>query len=454
MRRRLWLAVAGLLVTGCIDGSVRPRPGTTTEPDEPDASLFWFDVQPRVITHGQTDSVRLTIALEGEPQTVHVQLRTGALITVPRAANNTYAVSLPVASLLLGYRVADLHYNGAVLLITSQDGSSESYPVFLNVRDVSVPGAEVRALAPGVQSSAHVVNIRYDDLFVGSTIPTAVLRAFYDEFTDDYTFVAVVSQVSAPRERSYQPVRNTTRGLGQQLFDNGSTYGSAAKLEGIIGYPDAAFFDLAETGNLHDIAHRWMNWSTVSSIAIGKPHWPLSTFANGVMGFQDAFGRRVLPFVFTKQPDDTYRVDVAETPRRFNDLELYYMGLLPGDSVAQHVVFLNQAQQSQFRQGGVLSGTLDTVTVAKIVARDAARVPSSTTSPKSFRLTTIVLSRNGLLSNSEMSFFEYMAARGEAREPLPYSMGGSSGTTLPFYLATGQRATLITSLSTVTEAIR
>jgi hypothetical protein len=162
----------------------------------------------------------------------------------------------------------------------------------------------------------------------------------------------------------------------------------------------------------------------------------------------------VLPFIFTKQPNNTYLVDVAETPRSFNDLELYFMGLLPGDSVAQHVVFLNQAQQNQFKPGGILSGTLDTVTVAKIVARDGPRLPPVATSPKSFRVATIVLSRNSLLSNSEMSFFEHLAARGEARQPVPYSMGGVSGVSLPFFLATGGRATLVTNLSTATETIR
>jgi hypothetical protein len=41
-----------------------------------------------------------------------------------------------------------------------------------------------------------------------------------------------------------------------------------------------------------------------------------------------------------------------------------------------------------------------------------------------------------------MAFFDYMAARGEAKTELNYSSGLVSGKTLPFYLACGGRAIL------------
>jgi len=57
-----------------------------------------------------------------------------------------------------------------------------------------------------------------------------------------------------------------------------------------------------------------------------------------------------------------------------------------------------------------------------------------------------VLSAGGLLSPSEMAFFDHMAARGEARVELPFTAGLSSGITKPFYLATGERGTLSTTM--------
>lgn len=51
-------------------------------------------------------------------------------------------------------------------------------------------------------------------------------------------------------------------------------------------------------------------------------------------------------------------------------------------------------------------------------------------------MATIVVTRDRLLTGEELAFVEYFAARGEAREPLPYTSGFARGTTNPFYLAT------------------
>ena len=72
--------------------------------------------------------------------------------------------------------------------------------------------------------------------------------------------------------------------------------------------------------------------------------------------------------------------------------------------------------------------------------------PAAGADRRDFRLAALVLSLDRLLNQDEMDFFEHMAARGEAREPLRYTSGFASGTTLPFFLATGRRATLTTRL--------
>ena len=45
-----------------------------------------------------------------------------------------------------------------------------------------------------------------------------------------------------------------------------------------------------------------------------------------------------------------------------------------------------------------------------------------------------------------MAFFDYMAARGEATNELPYTLGLASGVTKPFYLATQGLGTLSTTM--------
>lgn len=54
----------------------------------------------------------------------------------------------------------------------------------------------------------------------------------------------------------------------------------------------------------------------------------------------------------------------------------------------------------------------------------------------------VVLSSGRLLTATEMAFFELNAARAASTVGLPYSIGFASGTSTPFYLATGARATL------------
>jgi hypothetical protein len=126
------------------------------------------------------------------------------------------------------------------------------------------------------------------------------------------------------------------------------------------------------------------------------------------------------------------------------------MGLLSADSVRTHFVFANQNQRAQVTNNGILAGGVDSLRIADIIARDGERVPSAAISAREFRIATVVLSRGGMLSPDEMSFFEYMAARGEQRVGLPVSDGFIRGTTLPFFIATGGRATLVTRLRTTT----
>ena len=62
-----------------------------------------------------------------------------------------------------------------------------------------------------------------------------------------------------------------------------------------------------------------------------------------------------------------------------------------------------------------------------------------------------MLSGERFLDKDEMAFFNHMAARAEAQTELPYSLGFGSGMTKPFYLATGERATLTSTMRKFVE---
>lgn len=450
--RRLAAALPALLaLTSCIDSAgPRPRPGggSDTIPDNTTpAALVWVELQPRVMTQGQTDTLRITAAVTGSPDVVQVITRSADIITFTRGTNGLYTAKIPPAAVFFGYHTGDLRNSvGAISVV--KPGSSSQYSLYVNVRDATVPSVNPQAVANGVQSTPHVLNIRYDSIFAGGPVPTAPIKTLYDNFGDDFQFIALIEAVQSPNERYITLVRNQVRGIGVPVLDNGRAYGSDALLEAIVDYPAEYAFDLAETGNIHELAHRWMNYLRVPALASARRHWPLSDLANGIMGWdppaQD--GPLAFPYSVVPQSNGTYLLVSNDSTRSFNDLELYLMGLLPSDSVRSHIVFLNQNQRVRIFPNGTLQGTVDNVTIDRIIATEGNRIPAASAAPRQFRLATIVLSRGGLLSRNEMAFFELMASRGELQQPVDYFTGQARGTTLPFAVATGGRGTLSTLL--------
>jgi hypothetical protein len=404
--------------------------------------------EPRVVDTQAPSSVRLTVAVQGTPTRLEIVFADGSVLPLSSSGLDTYATSLSPNRLLAGYKSGDAHnfvgfldvYVGAARVFRGN--------LFVNVRDQTMPDVRVSSKAADVQSSPHIVNIRSDAVAPTASVPVDVIRRFYQYFGDDFDFLALLHPVSYFQNRSYDAVKNDTHGLGLSVFDQSRTYGSAGRLQGIINYPNDGLYDLAETGSIHEIGHRWINYLQLPALSQGGPHWPISDLAYGVMGFSippTGEGGR-FPFSLAPQGGGDYLLHQTEPARAFNDLELYLMGLIPADAVGSHFVFNDQNQLSQLRDGGVLRGPVTPITIADVVAQDGSRSPSVVDAQKSFRIATIVLSAGRLLSASEIAFFDHMAARGEATSPLMFTAGLERGTTLPFRLATGGRASLTTGV--------
>jgi hypothetical protein len=233
-------------------------------------------------------------------------------------------------------------------------------------------------------------------------------------------------------------------------MDAGRALGSATRLKGLIHFPIDGLFDLAETSCIHEIGHQWMSFLKLAALRRGQPHWPLGDVAYGIMGWSPPGGQGMeFPFALVPQPNGDYLVQGAPAATEFNDLELYLMGLVPKEEVRPHFVFDNQDQASELRPGGTLRGPVTRFTIDDVIAAEGGpRLPAPAEAQKEFRLATIVLSKDRLLSAAEMAFFDHLAARGEATTELPFTSGRVQGTTKPFFLATGRRATLSTRVWT------
>lgn len=91
--------------------------------------------------------------------------------------------------------------------------------------------------------------------------------------------------------------------------------------------------------------------------------------------------------------------------------------------------------------GAILRGPAAVVTIKDIVTTYGPWSPAYPDAQRDFRLATIVVTRAGLMTDQEMAWFDERAARGEARS--------SFGDFLrPWYVSTGGRSTLSTTIAT------
>jgi hypothetical protein len=413
-------------------------------------TLEWQTWQPRVMNASVSENVTLIVRRTSDVTSVVFQPTSGTPTTLANAGNGIFQLTTQSSGLLSGYTTGDLHR--LIGFLDSFVGSTrrERINLSVNVRDASVPDVVVTPVSATAQRSPHVLNLILDSLFTGggNSAPLTAVRNALAIIGDNTEFVAVIQQVSSTNNRNFVGVRNTTQGIGLPRFDNGAAFGSAARLEGVINYPIDGFFDLGERAGIHELGHRWINFSRHSALSTGRPHWPISDIASGIMGFSIPPSGQGGNFDYTLTPagGGDYRLTASTAVPSFNNLELYFMGLAPASEVGSWVVFTNQSQLDQLRDGGILRGPTTMLTVDQLVASDGERIPAYGAAPTAFREVTIVLSTARLLTAQEMAFFDHMAARGEARTPLRFVSGFSSGMSNPFFVATKGRGQLITRL--------
>jgi len=315
------------------------------------------------------------------------------------------------------------------------------YNIFLEIANADVPNLTPQKINSFVQKTPHLVNISTQGSVVSPDYQMIAkyTQTFYQHFSDDYDFIAII--FPGYGEGSYhQDVHQTVSGLGKYKLDISSSFGSAGKLQGINVFPNTLFFDGASVGYQRELGHQWMNFLN-SRFLDSSPGWPISDLANSVMGYS----RTNLSFQFNLIPQDvdSWKLVSRYDPPVFNDLELYLMGLQPISTVGEHFVFNNQVQT--IAPNAIIHGPVTKYTANDIVAMMGARNPGYDVSSKKFRIATIIVS-NQLLSNQEMSYYDFMSARAELKEAVTVSEGFSFYLSKPFYLSTGGKGEITTSI--------
>ena len=410
------------------------------------AQIEWILWEPMAVRFDRTEPARFEMQLEpGGAVAARLDFAAGGSLTLTPLGSGRFSATVPAAQLLHDYKEDDVNHNfvGFIRLLDASSAVISSGGAFVNVVDTSIPPVGITARGIDARQTARILNL-HRPLIKPADLLTAV-QQFYAYFPDDFDFVQVVFTLpSYITNRFHAPVRNDVSGIGMRIFNASTQYGSAGRLLGINFFPIDSLFDAGETAFSHETGHQWINYLQNPRLTPG-PHWPPSTMASGVMGFNIPGGLQggSFPYVIEPAGPGLYRVRTRQSSRgeepagvnEFSEFDLYLMGLLPASQVSPAVVL-----EGTFCESCTMAGSV--ITVQDIIATHGPRLPGPGTSQKAFRVGTVVISRDRLLNDDEMALLEYFAARGEARTSLPYSAGFAKGTTKPFYLATRGLATV------------
>ena len=318
--------------------------------------------------------------------------------------------------------------------------SSRARPdFFLKIQSlpVNTPRSQVRRISDTVQYASHVVNLmvpsfgnsRFEGMnltFLGRDDMQAATQKFYEHFTDDYDSLAII-----PAEQHIPPlgshtvgggihshVRNPVQGLGRYVDDSSLAMqlGSGGRLRGI-----EHFISVADISNpnlvIHEIAHNWWDfwdWNGLTGLSgmTDGSHGPDLRFPNG------GFGGRTI-----RQLDGGEGFVIEDLPpnqwgyvRLADPTILYRMGLIGPEDVPESVVFENQGQWRSLKHGDRIEGGYRSVHISDIITRHGPRIGPV---DSLWRMATLIVSRDRLLSEDEMSYLNYVVARQEQKTGPP-----------------------------------
>lgn len=428
--------------------------------------IAWTEFDPIVIApYARPDApVLLRAFADGAPDRLELQLRGGRAVILrddgedadARAGDNLYSAWLRAADLLernspgragrpiLGELRAYAGQQASLALNLIGEVAPEDLPAYPILRRGKGAAAMHR--------TSHVANYVDAQYHADRSIPRGIARGLA-LLGDHYDFVDLVSvQRRYTENRHHAVVRNTVAGIGLQRFDAGGQYGSAARLIGYTVFPSLGFYDPQAHAYSHELGHQWLNFQQGPLDDTQGSHWPVGPLAHGIMGTSGEGGVGLdLSCALTR---NGATIEVAREPNhaRFGEWELYFMGLLPAAEVPPTWTFTDQAQARQllFRQDWCRRPLQNAVTQVRIedaIAANGPRVPAE--GPRVFRLATLAVSADRLLSNHELRYLTWLARRGESTKSMRSATGLGTEDGLTFEMATGARARIDPRLDAV-----
>lgn len=333
-------------------------------------------------------------------------------------------------------------------------GGGSRYSIFAEIWTPDIGIVDVRPLSTNAQETDYLVNFKATKSQLMSFSASYWANQFYSVCEDSFDFIQFVHIAGKRGNRYHSIVKNSVQGIGLNIYDNSATFGSSGRLKGYTVYPLSNLFDCGVRNFNHEIGHQWINFLSGTPFSSGISHWPKGDVAINIMGFslQGGAGGRYY-YTFTPDGQGGFHVGTGNgtNSHSFNNMELYLMGLVPAAEVGTFFVLKNQNLNLTVGQTLQFSD-ITLVTVDDVISAKGVRTPASANAQSTFRCATVVLSEQ-LLDVHAVSFYDWFARRAEAKQQLSYASGFATGTSNPFYVATGARAVMFSKIANETPTL-
>ncbi|MEW6417392.1 MAG: PKD domain-containing protein [Nitrospirota bacterium] len=246
-----------------------------------------------------------------------------------------------------------------------------------------------------------------------------IAKEFLKNHPDEYDFFVIFtnfdfSMPDASAKAFYLEVKNDVQGIGKQIFDNSSLFGSG-KLQGIIemGNVSAIVTDpsnpkFEETINnlAHEQMHRWGAnvkfkdaSGNTSTALLGKDgtHWSFLFDSDASVLYGNDW----------KDNGDGTFTSVSAN-KYYSPLDLYLMGLYDKSQVPPMLLIDNEfIDRTKLPEvGTTITGIPTYVTIDNITAAEGDRIPNASVSQKSFKTAFILITRPETYTGGELAGIE------------------------------------------------
>jgi len=312
-------------------------------------------------------------------------------------------------------------------------------PDTYKISSLQMSSSEYSAWKSGDQFSSNASNIRHN-----------LVKDIYKKYTDDYDFIfLVLNEASIPNGINYYgkyiSASNDIQGIGLNVFDFTSDYGSGGKLKGIMQLSGRDFLQSGPA--LHELMHYWGNFSldteapqyvsgtsgTSQSVSY-KPHWGYTGGSSkGQLGGFDQSTLEVDGNNYKVGQFGNFANGGNSVP--YTKFELYLMGMISVNEVDNFDMFKGvnyiKSEGSGDATKYVFTATdRITYTPQSIESQLGARSPNSSSSQKEFKILVVVLTDDPLSSNEWQSInstAEWFSNKGSDNNPNRYNFWEATG---------------------------